>query len=627
MRGVRSMSARTKTVLLALATLVGVLLITNSPANSAGSYSAYGDVRSDAYYADAVAWMRARGITTGVTPGCFGPDTPVTRAQFVVLLWRTAGEPKTGAHHGFADVHADWQQEAVSWATKRGITTGTSPTTFTPDAPISRGDLVTMMWRWKRSQTVRTDHNFVDVSLDYQQDAVSWAVARGITEGTAPRRFSPAAATSRAEAAVLIWRQRGEPDVGNVPKARDCTPPAPPAPPPPAPGSGGGGGGTPATPGSQTTPPGGYTQTPGPAPAGHDANLAMITGNSATFLHRLDTAGSPNRNTPQSQLNINDYVVGRSGQPNSGVKGIWHTRCAVSHYAYDDPIVYPNQPGVSHLHMFFGNTDANAYSNNSTINNRGASSCGRDELNRTAYWIPALFDGANNVIPADQITVYYRNNHNTQAANVFPPGLRMIAGPGGSSEAIYWQCGHFENAREGGGGSSGPSSRTIPNCPANQYSHVQANIVFPKCWDGRNLDSADHRSHMSHAAGDLRNGSCPASHPVELPQIKLRVMFSTSSSSRPTSQWHLSSDNPGSANGASLHADWWGGWHPETNRLLAQNCLAQSRNCGSHELGDGRVIHESQRKHNDAPIAINQLLALCPTKSGASSTRDLSTCR
>ena len=181
------MTARLRTLLTAGFMLALVMLV-SSPADS---YSGYGDVDPDAYHATAVAWMKGEGITTGTSDGCFSPAHSVTRAEFVVLLWRAAGEPRVGADHGFVDVTAPWQQAAVSWAKRRGITTGTAPGRFSPQDPITRGDLVTMLWRSKGRPTVTTPHDFVDVSAPYQAGAVDWAAARGITTGTAPPSLQP----------------------------------------------------------------------------------------------------------------------------------------------------------------------------------------------------------------------------------------------------------------------------------------------------------------------------------------------------------------------------------------------------------------------------------------------------
>ena len=376
---------------------------------------------------------------------------------------------------------------------------------------------------------------------------------------------------------------------------------------------------------------------PSPAPAGYRDNLALINANTATRINRLDNS-SRFENTAQDDLRIDDFVVGTDPVA-SGTRSIWHARCAVSHYAYDDPIVFPDMPGASHLHMFFGNTEANAYSDTNSIYNRGSSTCGRDELNRTSYWMPAVLDGNDRVIPADTITIYYAIREESLApkAEPFPVGLRMIAGNPSAArpvEGIYWQCGFFGKAFENRG-NAGPEVSTIPNCDKNTYSHVAANIEFPRCWDGKNLDSSNHRDHMSYGVGHNTDGSrpCPASHPVELPQIKYRVMFNLQATSAPTSDWYLASDvapdgSVRSTRGSSLHADWWGGWHPETNRLLVENCINDFRSeCKNDDIGDGRVIAEGEvRRYKEPGIPAAEMVALCPPKAHVADISDIATC-
>jgi len=145
---------------------------------------AFADVPADAYYADAVAWAVKEGITTGTGTNTFSPDLSCTRAQMVTFLWRANGSPVVNYAMSFTDVPADaYYAEAIRWAVSEGITTGTTATTFSPNAMLTRGQTVTFLWRANGSPAV-SGSNFGDVASDvYYANAVAWAVSEDITSG------------------------------------------------------------------------------------------------------------------------------------------------------------------------------------------------------------------------------------------------------------------------------------------------------------------------------------------------------------------------------------------------------------------------------------------------------------
>ena len=168
------------------------------------------DVASDAYYADAVAWALKSGITTGTSSVTFSPDSTCTRAQVVTFLWRARGsrDPKSN-QCPFTDVPADaYYYKAVLWALENNITTGTSPTTFGPDRPCTRAQVVTFQWRSHGAPIIEQSPNpFRDVDPGaYYGNAVRWAVADGITTGTSPDRFSPDATCTRGQIVTFLYR-------------------------------------------------------------------------------------------------------------------------------------------------------------------------------------------------------------------------------------------------------------------------------------------------------------------------------------------------------------------------------------------------------------------------------------
>ena len=166
------------------------------------------DVYESDYYYDAVLWAVANGVTNGTSATTFGPNVTVTRAQMVTFLWRAYGSPEATGANPFTDVGtSDYYYDAVLWAVANGVTTGTSATTFSPDAPVTRAQAVTFQWRAAGSPVV-SGSSFDDVAADaYYVNAVTWAVANGITNGTGGNNFSPDAAVSRAQAVTFLWRE------------------------------------------------------------------------------------------------------------------------------------------------------------------------------------------------------------------------------------------------------------------------------------------------------------------------------------------------------------------------------------------------------------------------------------
>ena len=171
------------------------------------------DVPAGSYYEDAVIWAVGKGITTGTSATTFNPNGICTRAQAVTFLWRAAGSPapKTKVMP-FADVKAgSYYYDAVLWAVENGITKGTSETMFSPDATCSRAQIVTFLWRSQKSPAAGTANPFTDVKASaYYADAVLWAVKEDVTKGTTNTTFSPDANCTRAQIVTFIWRTLAE---------------------------------------------------------------------------------------------------------------------------------------------------------------------------------------------------------------------------------------------------------------------------------------------------------------------------------------------------------------------------------------------------------------------------------
>jgi Tol biopolymer transport system component len=194
----------------------------------------------------------------------------------------------------------------------------------------------------------------------------------------------------------------------------------------------------------------------------------------------------------------------------------FRVRCGFSHRNQDDPIVYPGQPGRSHDHTFFGNRLTNALSTPASLRAKGETTC-TDRADRSAYWAPTLYVAGRAVEPLALTATHTRRT--VRPVDPFPAGLKVIAGDAyartaQSRRVTSWSCAVTPAAR----------SSAIPSCPGTRYGALRLQVTFPDCWDGKRLDSADHKSHMAYSSG----AACPRSHPVAVPALSLVVHYPVS---------------------------------------------------------------------------------------------------
>ena len=167
------------------------------------------DVDASDWFYQPVLWAVNAGVTNGMYPDLFCPNWKCTRGQVVTFLWRAAGEPEpTSTRIQFVDVaERDYYYKAVLWAVEKGITLGTSRTTFDPGSPCTRGQVVTFLWRACGEKRVGGSNPFTDVAPDaYYYDAVLWAVDAGVTNGLTPTTFGPDAVCTRAQVVTFLYR-------------------------------------------------------------------------------------------------------------------------------------------------------------------------------------------------------------------------------------------------------------------------------------------------------------------------------------------------------------------------------------------------------------------------------------
>jgi hypothetical protein len=271
-------------------------------------------------------------------------------------------------------------------------------------------------------------------------------------------------------------------------------------------------------------------------------------------------------------------------RPSGDSTGNFRVVCHYSHMNYDDAIIYPNQPGAAHMHTYFGNVLANAASTGASLRAAGNSTCDGGTANRSAYWVPSIIDGNGNAVIPDYNMIYYKSGYQglspQQITQVFPIGLKMLAGdmkataPQGVEpweRNINWSC-----STQGWQG----RQASIPECPAGQ--EILAEVQFPQCWDGKNLDSPDHRSHVAYGKWGI---GCPATHPVGLPSISYNIHYKVPAGG--TSAWRLSSDMySGGPGGYSMHADIITAWDPKIANAWTKNCVRQNADCNVGQISD-----------------------------------------
>jgi hypothetical protein len=252
---------------------------------------------------------------------------------------------------------------------------------------------------------------------------------------------------------------------------------------------------------------------------------------------------------------------------------VFNVTCPLSHLNEDDPIVVPGLTGASHRHAFYGNSSTNAFTTTKSLM-ASKSTCERGfaTFDRSAYWVPTLYrkvpgKAAQEVkLAADKqyLSAYYRRSGGSTGEKVkpFPRGLRMVAGQPFADKPqtplhAAWRC----------NGDGGGYSAEIPNCPSGTVT--EAIVAFPDCWDGVNLDAADHRSHMARATD---RGICPKTHPVKLPQLTFEISFKLSPVAGAT--YELSSGGR-----YSMHGDFFAAWDDKVQSALVNSCLNAGRYC------------------------------------------------
>jgi hypothetical protein len=293
---------------------------------------------------------------------------------------------------------------------------------------------------------------------------------------------------------------------------------------------------------------------------------------------------------------IQDAPVPGTAAPDT--LGAFRFICNAGQVLADDPIVYPGQPGKSHLHQFYGNTGANAYSTYESLRTTGDSTC-MSPVNRSGYWMPAMLDGRGNVVRPDYVTIYYKrypatswqctDGRATKGCVPLPNGLRYIMGRDMLNLSAP-PTGNFHFLCDNNTGNWPTLQQALKVCEPGH--HIDAVVDAPPCWNGTQLDSADHRSHMAYMV-DSHMGyvKCPDTHPYMIPQFTLGANYLVVAG-EDTSGWKFSSDDmaPNEPAGSTFHADWFGAWDNTVMAMWTDNCINKLLNCSAGILGNGKII-------------------------------------
>ncbi|MDH2426578.1 DUF1996 domain-containing protein [Sphaerisporangium sp. TRM90804] len=237
--------------------------------------------------------------------------------------------------------------------------------------------------------------------------------------------------------------------------------------------------------------------------------------------------------------------------------------CPFTHRLPDDPIVFPGLPGASHMHSFFGNTTTDAASTAASLL-KGDSTCS-PRVDLSSYWVPTLYDGDKPVEPTGT-TFYYLGegvrDDVVAKTRAFPLGLRYIAGNAKATGAdntsrARWSCLHAGHVG---------ASKNFVECPSG--TKLETYLDFPQCWNGEDLDSADHKSHMSYPVGN----ACPSTHPVAVPKLRMVLRYPVSGD---PSRFRLSSGP-----GYTMHGDFFNAWPVAELERRVRDCIRPVVKCG-----------------------------------------------
>lgn len=241
----------------------------------------------------------------------------------------------------------------------------------------------------------------------------------------------------------------------------------------------------------------------------------------------------------------------------------FQANCVPHHTAPDDPIVFPGQAGASHDHTFMGNTTTN-YATTTASLLAGRTTCTVPQ-DLSAYWFPTLMRNGQKVVSPSEQTIYYKAGILDYRKVVpFPQGLRFLVGNMMATKDEFRTAPGTVEGFECGESSFNwdiPTTR----CPAGSQLNIR--YQAPSCWNGVDLDSPNHKSHMAYPV----NGECPATHPVPVPMIEFKLSWPVDGD--------LSDVSFASGRGYSFHYDFFNAWDPTVLQALVEHCINGGLQC------------------------------------------------
>lgn len=258
-------------------------------------------------------------------------------------------------------------------------------------------------------------------------------------------------------------------------------------------------------------------------------------------------------------------AVSTAGFPSgAGNPGIFTDRCGFSHEAPDDPILMPGKTGMSMQHDFYGNTGTSATSTAASL--VGGQTLCTTSADASAYWTPVLYQNGHALTPSSALIYWRRPPNDTEAVTAIPAGLQMIAGNEKAmapqpKSVVAWSCTGVLQQRR--------TTTTPHDCMGN--SHLRLVVTFPSCWDGHTLSGAT-QTDVVYRGPD----GCPASHPVQIPQVVFHVSYPTSSAAGLT----LSMGPTMQGSVDTAHVDFINGWTESIMQRDTAACVATSTRCG-----------------------------------------------
>ena len=267
-----------------------------------------------------------------------------------------------------------------------------------------------------------------------------------------------------------------------------------------------------------------------------------------------------------AQLAAFRAMTPRTVPPNANRNAEFNATCVYGHSAPDDPIVFPGQPGASHMHSFIGNDRTNGNTTFDDLMRFTASSC-QPVQDHSAYWIPTLYEHDQPVQPR-QVVVYYGSLLSDKSKTVpMPQGLRMIVGD--AMRQVPTPVGAVNQFYCAGGPLDGASRSRDGNWPVCDGGTLHFTMRFPDCWDGQHLDSPDHRSHVAFGVG----GRCTDQFPVPIPAVTFSISYPTSGS--------VDGFRLASGMASSMHGDVFAAWDEDALGHRVKDCVVQVVQCNT----------------------------------------------